>query len=154
GAILCAILTGQPPYVGADAEATIQLAARARLDDAFARLAACGAEPELVALCRRCLAAERADRPADAGGVAQAVADLRAAAGRGAGAGGRRGGGGGGGAAGRGGGGGPRAAQAAAGAAGPGRGAGAAAAGRRRLRLVLRPAGDAAAHGGGEPGAG
>ena len=62
------------------AEATRQLAARARLDDAFARLDGCGAEPELVALCKRCLAPEPADRPRDAGEVAAAVAALRAAA--------------------------------------------------------------------------
>src|SRR5207245_1192234 len=37
-------------------------------------------EPGLVALCKHCLAAEKADRPADAGEVARAVAGLRAAA--------------------------------------------------------------------------
>ena len=41
-----------------------------KLDDCFARLDACGAEPELVALCKRCLALEPADRPPDAGAVA------------------------------------------------------------------------------------
>jgi eukaryotic-like serine/threonine-protein kinase len=80
GAILCAVLTGRPPYVGADSESTRQLAARARLGDAFARLDECGADPGLVELCKRCLAPEKADRPADAGEVARAVADLRAAA--------------------------------------------------------------------------
>ena len=78
GGILCAILTGQPPYVGDTAESTRQLAARAKLDDARARLAACGAEPELVALCERCLAPEPADRPRHAGEVADAVRRLRA----------------------------------------------------------------------------
>jgi serine/threonine protein kinase len=80
GGILCAVLTGRPPYVAETAEATRQLAARARLDEAHARLAACGAEPELVDLCLRCLAAEPVDRPRDAGEVAVAVAALRAAA--------------------------------------------------------------------------
>jgi serine/threonine protein kinase len=80
GAVLCVILTGRPPYVADTAESTRQLAALAKLDDAHARLAACGAEPELVALCERCLAPEQADRPEDAGAVAKAVADLRAAA--------------------------------------------------------------------------
>src|SRR5262245_29320710 len=80
GGILCAVLTGRPPYVADTTEATRQLAARARLDDAHARLAASGAEPELVALCRRCLAPEPDDRPRDAGEVAAAVAALRAAA--------------------------------------------------------------------------
>ena len=80
GAILCVVLTGKPPYLGGDSESTRQLAARARLDDAFARLDGCGGDPELVALCKRCLAPERADRPADGGAVAAAVARLRAAA--------------------------------------------------------------------------
>jgi serine/threonine protein kinase len=80
GGILCAVLTGRPPYVADTAEATRQLAARARLDGTHARLAACGAEPELVALCRRCLAPEPDDRPRDAGEVAAVVAALRTAA--------------------------------------------------------------------------
>src|SRR5262249_47390448 len=48
--------------------------------DAFARLDGCGAEPELVTLCKRCLSMEKAERPAEAGAVAKAVADLRTAA--------------------------------------------------------------------------
>jgi tetratricopeptide (TPR) repeat protein/tRNA A-37 threonylcarbamoyl transferase component Bud32 len=80
GAVLCAILTGKPPYVGTDTEAVRQQAARGQLGDAQARLAACGAEPELVALCQRCLSVEKTDRPANAGEIAQAVAVLRAAA--------------------------------------------------------------------------
>jgi tetratricopeptide (TPR) repeat protein len=80
GAVLCAVLTGKAPYTGGSAEAVRQLAARARLDDAFTRLDGRGAEPELVALCKRCLSAEKADRPADAGVVAGEVAVLRAAA--------------------------------------------------------------------------
>jgi tetratricopeptide (TPR) repeat protein len=78
GGILCAILTGRPPYVGETAESTRQLAAQVKLDDAHARLAGCGAEPELVALAKQCLAPEPADRPRDAGEVAAAVAALRA----------------------------------------------------------------------------
>jgi serine/threonine protein kinase len=80
GAVLCVILTGKPPYLGADAESTRQLAARAKLDDAIHRLDLCGAEPDLLDLCKRCLAAEKVDRFADAGEVAQAVTALRAAA--------------------------------------------------------------------------
>jgi tetratricopeptide (TPR) repeat protein len=77
GAILCALLTGKPPFVGADGEALRQMAARAKLDDAFARLDSCGAEPGLVALAKRCLSAEQDDRPTDAGVLAEAVARLR-----------------------------------------------------------------------------
>ncbi len=80
GAILAVILTGCPPFLGDGAESTRVLAARAKLDDCFARLDASGAEPELVALCKRCLSPERDDRPTEAGAVASAVAGLRAAA--------------------------------------------------------------------------
>jgi tetratricopeptide (TPR) repeat protein/tRNA A-37 threonylcarbamoyl transferase component Bud32 len=80
GGILCAILTGRAPFVAATAEATRQLAALGKLADAFARLDASGADPDLVALCKRCLSREKEERPTDAGEVARAVADLRAAA--------------------------------------------------------------------------
>jgi WD40 repeat protein len=80
GALLAVILTGKPPYVGENFESVRVLAVRGDLDDCFARLDASGAEPELVALCKQCLAFEPADRPRDAGEVAQAVARLRSAA--------------------------------------------------------------------------
>ena len=80
GAILAVILTGKPPYVGESFESVRVQAVRGKLEDCFARLDASGAEPELVALCKQCLAFEPADRPADAGAVAAAVAGLRAAA--------------------------------------------------------------------------
>ncbi|HEV3263039.1 MAG TPA: serine/threonine-protein kinase, partial [Gemmataceae bacterium] len=80
GAILAVLLTGKPPYVGETFESVRVQALRGKLDDCFARLDACGAEPELVALCKRCLAFEPGDRPANAGVLARAVAELRAAA--------------------------------------------------------------------------
>src|SRR6516165_5107217 len=80
GALLAVILTGKPPYVGETAESVRVKAVRGKLEDCFARLDASGAEPELLALCKKCLAFEPADRPADAGAVAAAVAGLRAAA--------------------------------------------------------------------------
>jgi serine/threonine-protein kinase len=80
GALLAVILTGQPPYVGETFESVRVQAARGKLEDCFARLDASGAEAELVALCKKCLAFEPEDRPADAGSVAAAVAGLRAAA--------------------------------------------------------------------------
>ena len=55
-------------------------AVRGQVATAFARLDGCGAEPELVALCKRCLAPDPAERPADAGAVAAAVAGFRAEA--------------------------------------------------------------------------
>src|SRR5262249_2051788 len=80
GRLPAGILSGKPPYVGETYESVRVQAARGKLDDCFARLDASGAEPELVALCKKCLAFEPADRPADAGAVAAAVAGLRAAA--------------------------------------------------------------------------
>jgi tetratricopeptide (TPR) repeat protein/tRNA A-37 threonylcarbamoyl transferase component Bud32 len=80
GAILAVILTGRPPFVADAAESTRVLAAQGRVQDCFGRLDASGAEPDLVALCKRCLSPEKADRPRDAGEVALAVAGLRARA--------------------------------------------------------------------------
>jgi tetratricopeptide (TPR) repeat protein/tRNA A-37 threonylcarbamoyl transferase component Bud32 len=80
GAILAVILTGSAPYGGANNDAMRVMAIRGDLGACLARLDACGAEPELVGLCKRCLAFAPADRPRDAGAVAEQVAALRAAA--------------------------------------------------------------------------
>ena len=72
GAILCEILTGKPPYVGKGAEVTYK-ARTAKLDDAYHRLESCGADAELIALARRCLAAEPCDRLRHAGEMSQQV---------------------------------------------------------------------------------
>jgi tetratricopeptide (TPR) repeat protein len=80
GGILAVILTGQPPFAAASAETIRVMAAQGDVAECLARLGACGAGPGLVALCQRCLSPRPADRPADAGEVARAVADLRAAA--------------------------------------------------------------------------
>jgi serine/threonine-protein kinase len=72
GAVLCEILTGQPPFLGKTAEAQ-RKSQMAKLDDAYARLDGCGADAELVALARHCLAAEPWDRPRNAGEVAAAL---------------------------------------------------------------------------------
>jgi tetratricopeptide (TPR) repeat protein len=73
GAILCEILTGRPPFVGANRG---EVLARAEAGDqaaALAALDASGADAELVRLAKGCLAAEPSGRPADAGAVAAAV---------------------------------------------------------------------------------
>src|SRR5262249_7380595 len=80
GAILDVLLTGRAPFAATTAETTRIRAAQGKVEECFARLDRCGAEPDLVALCKRCLAPEKADRPADAGEVARAVAALRQAA--------------------------------------------------------------------------
>src|SRR5262249_32791069 len=76
GGILAVILTGAPPFAASSAETTRIRAAQGKVGECFARLAQCGAEPDLITLCQRCLAPDPGDRPADAG----AVAGLRAAA--------------------------------------------------------------------------
>ncbi|HEY8504023.1 MAG TPA: tetratricopeptide repeat protein, partial [Gemmataceae bacterium] len=80
GAILCDILTGKPPYPGPSRREMQIQAFEADLSGAFARLEACGADPELVALARHCLAPRKEERPANAGEVAAAVAAHQAAA--------------------------------------------------------------------------
>jgi tetratricopeptide (TPR) repeat protein/tRNA A-37 threonylcarbamoyl transferase component Bud32 len=80
GGILCAILTGQPPFVAPTFELTRQLSAQKKLGDTLARLDACGADRKLVAICKGCLAAERGDRPRNAGAVADALQSYRVAA--------------------------------------------------------------------------
>jgi hypothetical protein len=65
--------------VAATAESTRQLAAQKNLGPAFGRLDGCGAEPELVALCKQCLASDREARPRNAGEVATAVHAIRSA---------------------------------------------------------------------------
>jgi serine/threonine-protein kinase len=73
GAILCVLLTGQPPYRGARSELRAQ-ATQGDLTDALQRLADCGADPELIQLAWACLTPDREMRLRDAGVVAQAVA--------------------------------------------------------------------------------
>jgi tRNA A-37 threonylcarbamoyl transferase component Bud32 len=66
GGMLCAILTGKPPYVGSTPEDVIRQAREADLTGAHAELEGCGADAELIALARACLSAEPNDRPEDA----------------------------------------------------------------------------------------
>jgi serine/threonine-protein kinase len=71
GSILCEILTGEPAFTGGSAMELLAAAGRAETAGALARLEACGAEPELIALARDCLADDPAGRPADAAVVAR-----------------------------------------------------------------------------------
>jgi thioredoxin-like negative regulator of GroEL len=72
GAILCEVLTGQPPYVGKDIR---RQAKNAELVDAFSRLDECGIDGRLLVIAKRCLAPEPLDRPRQAGELA---AELKA----------------------------------------------------------------------------
>jgi tetratricopeptide (TPR) repeat protein/tRNA A-37 threonylcarbamoyl transferase component Bud32 len=72
GAILCEVLTGQPPYVATSQEVKAQ-AQMGHLAPARERLAACGADGELIDLAKQCLSAQAEERPADAAAVAAAL---------------------------------------------------------------------------------
>jgi serine/threonine-protein kinase len=74
GAILCEILTGDPPYRSVDGNVMTQAASGA-VEGAHDRLRASGADPELTSLAIQCLAPTRKGRPADAGAVADRVGD-------------------------------------------------------------------------------
>jgi tetratricopeptide (TPR) repeat protein len=71
GAILCVILTGQPPYVGRTDQEVKQKAADGDRAEAMTRLEASGADGGLLRLAKACLAAEPGDRPRGAGVVAE-----------------------------------------------------------------------------------
>ncbi|HTU92576.1 MAG TPA: tetratricopeptide repeat protein [Gemmataceae bacterium] len=78
GAILCEMLTGRPPYHGANRDDLLRRARRGDMAEALGRLAKCGADAVLVDLCRECLAAERLQRPRHAGVVAERLAAYQA----------------------------------------------------------------------------
>jgi serine/threonine-protein kinase len=72
GAILCEVLTGQPPYAGSVAEVRAQ-AQLGHLQPAHERLDGCGADGNLVRLAKTCLAPCPEERPRAGGAVAEAV---------------------------------------------------------------------------------
>jgi tetratricopeptide (TPR) repeat protein len=73
GAVLCAILTGHPPFRAARPEKVLALAARGELIEARGRLVSSGADSDLVQITWQCLAAQKANRPANAGEVLTAL---------------------------------------------------------------------------------
>jgi tetratricopeptide (TPR) repeat protein len=78
GSILAAILTGKPAIAGKETREIIDRTAREELAEVYGRLEGCGADAELIALAKRCLAAKAETRPADARVVAAEVAAYRA----------------------------------------------------------------------------
>ncbi len=73
GGILCDVLTGGAPHQGAAHPQVFRRAQEGDLADCFARLAASGAEEEIIALAKDCLAPQPSDRPDHAGVVADRV---------------------------------------------------------------------------------
>ena len=71
GAILCEILTGQPPFVASSSAEALHRAMKADLAEARSRIESCGADEELIRLAFDCLAAEPESCLSDA----QAVSD-------------------------------------------------------------------------------
>lgn len=76
GGILCAILTGQPPFRGS-VQDMVQLAADGDLRATLQSLDACKADAALVAIAKKCLAGKQEERYASAGEVAAAVTRYR-----------------------------------------------------------------------------
>jgi len=72
GAILCEILTGQPPYAG-EKDKTLAEAAQGETQQALERLDTCQADPELLKLTKQCLVAAPAARPRNAGVLAERI---------------------------------------------------------------------------------
>lgn len=77
GGILCALLTGEPPYTGSASEMLQQACAR-DVSGALARLDRCGADPDLLVIARKCLAPAEENRYRNAGELAEAVTVYRA----------------------------------------------------------------------------
>jgi serine/threonine-protein kinase len=73
GSILCEILCGQPAYAGRTGLELYRMAERADLRGASDRLDASGADAELIALVKSCLAPAPRDRPRDAGMMLEAL---------------------------------------------------------------------------------
>jgi len=78
GSILCEIMTGWPAFRGRTSDEIDRRAASGDVADAYARLEASGADTELIALARDCLAVSPAGRPRDGRIVAQRISAYRA----------------------------------------------------------------------------
>jgi len=74
GAILCQILTSQPPYFGPP-ETLREQAREGKLFGAYLLLDRCGAEQSIILLAKHCLAVDPEARPADAGVLAGMVTE-------------------------------------------------------------------------------
>ncbi|MEO1529715.1 MAG: protein kinase, partial [Planctomycetota bacterium] len=75
GAILCEILTGQPPYTGENHTEVFRKASRAKLDDCFSELESQNVDAELMGIVRGTLAPEPEDRIRDASVLTERVSN-------------------------------------------------------------------------------
>ncbi|MCB9883091.1 MAG: protein kinase [Planctomycetes bacterium] len=73
GGLLCEILTGLPPYDVEAREEAVLAASQGWLEEAWARLDACGADLVLRELAVSCLQRDPADRPRDAAALVECV---------------------------------------------------------------------------------
>ena len=73
GSILAEVLTGEPAFLGRSSGEILRKAALGDTADALARLDACAADADLIAIAKDCLARESEDRPRHAGAVADRV---------------------------------------------------------------------------------
>jgi serine/threonine-protein kinase len=73
GAILCEILTGEPPYTADTKSEILLMAAKAWQEDARERLKTSSANKSLIRIAEDCLAPDPEQRPSDAGVVASRV---------------------------------------------------------------------------------
>jgi serine/threonine protein kinase len=80
GAIFVSLLTGKPPYVAATVDEVLEQAKRGELQACFRRLDSSQADPEIITLCRSCLALAPRDRPQDGAEVARSLERIRLAA--------------------------------------------------------------------------
>ena len=76
GAILCVILTGEPPYTGSKGDALLQRVSEGGMADILKRIERSGAPVLVKQLAVRCLAPDPIDRPAHAGEVASAIRNI------------------------------------------------------------------------------
>jgi hypothetical protein len=80
GGILCAVLTGKPPYTGRSGQEVWRTASRGAIEDALARLDAVTGSGQFRMIAKRCLHPDPIRRYAHAGEVAAAVHAARAKA--------------------------------------------------------------------------
>ncbi len=78
GSILCELLTGSPAFTGRSADEVQRKAARGEVSGAIDRLDRYGADADLIALAKSCLAPEPEDRPAHASELSDRVGTYQA----------------------------------------------------------------------------